>query len=102
MAYLDTKIPNKYFIDARTAFHYGIMHYKNENKLSQSILVPETICDVIIEPLLHFNFDVKYYKLNDDLTPDWKYLEKEINERTLGLMMVHFFGIPQHLEAKFH
>lgn len=81
---------NYFFSHARTALKYGILNYQITD--NSSILIPEYICDVIMQPISQCKLHYDFYKINDDFTPDWNNLEKKINKNTKFILMVHYFG----------
>ena len=42
--------------------------------------------------------EIVFYKIDDNFEPDWEYLEKIIHTDIQGIMMVHYFGIPQDIK----
>jgi len=67
-------------------------------KPDDRILFPETICDVTLSALHLRKLRPQYYRLNDDFTPDWLALEKQLTSDVRALMLVHYFGVPQDLD----
>ena len=85
-----------YFSHARTALKYGLQHLSiNPNDY---VLLPDYICDVVLHPMAQLGIKYKYYPINDDLNPNWDELENIVDEETKALLMVHYFGQPQHIE----
>ena len=68
-------------------------------KLSDCILLPEYICDVVLHPLNQLGLKYRYYSVNDRLEPRWDELPDLVNEQTRAFMMVHYFGQPQDISA---
>jgi perosamine synthetase len=87
---------NYHFSHARTALKYGLKHLGI--KPNDNILLPDYICDVLLHPLNQLGIKYKYYPINDDLNPNWDELENIVDEETKALLMVHYFGQPQHIE----
>ena len=84
-----------YFSHARTALKYGLDIYKLNYK---SILVPEYICYEYTDILKQLNINIVFYKLNDDLSPDYKYILNLLNKDIKAITIVHYFGIPQDIK----
>ena len=61
------------------------------------ILVPDYVCDVVLDPIAQLGLAHGYYPLGDDLAPDWNELESRVTPSTRALMAVHYFGQPQDL-----
>ena len=85
-----------HFSHARTALKYGLLHLKIEK--GSSLLIPEYICDSIIQPIENLGLRYKYYPILDNLEPDWEKLEKSIDADDIAILMVHYFGQPQNIE----
>ena len=85
-----------YFSHGRTALKYGIMNL--DIKKGQSIFVPEFICDAAIEPLNQLNINSVFYRTNDDLTIDFKDIEKKLSKDKKALLIVHYFGNNQCID----
>ena len=83
-----------YFAYGRTALKLGLMHLKLQNS---TILVPEYICETVIEVFKTLNISIVYYPLNDNLTPKWEIIESVFNQNIKSILMVHYFGIPQSI-----
>lgn len=87
---------NMLFSHARVAFKYGL---KSLNLSSEDeILVPDFICDAILQPLRDLKISYIFYSLNDDLSPSWDSVTSQITKNTRGIMMIHYFGHPQNIE----
>ena len=87
---------DKYFPHSRTAFKYALESLSLNKPIS--ILMPDYICDVMIDPLSELNIIPIYYEINDDLSPNWKNLEDMVNDNVKCILMVHYFGKPQDIE----
>ena len=80
-----------YFNDGRSALEYGVNLYGLNNS---KILVPEYICDEVIQKLNQLNMRVEYYDLNDMLIPDYNKLIKLIDNDVKSIMFINYFGLP--------
>jgi perosamine synthetase len=87
---------NLLFSHSRVALKYGLQSLNLGS--SDSILVPDFICDVILDPLRDLSINYSFYSLNDDLTPDWISVKKQIASNTKAILMVHYFGYPQNID----
>jgi len=86
---------NYYFTHARIAFKYGLKHIKL--KPADEILIPDFICDVIVNTLNNLGIKYKYYSIDEILEPDWQILKSLVNHNTRAILMVHYFGQPQNI-----
>ena len=85
-----------FFSHARTALKYGLKYLGIDS--NDYILLPDYICDVVLHPMDQLGIKYKYYPINDNLNPNWDELENIVDEKTKALLMVHYFGQPQHIE----
>lgn len=83
-----------YFSHGRTAFKYIL---KKIIKLNQEVLIPDYICESITQPLNQLRIKYKFYKINNDLKIDWKYLNNIIDKNTKAILFVNYFGIPNEI-----
>ena len=79
---------------ARTALKLALLDLDLEP--TKTILVPEFICDVLLEPIRQCGLKPRYYSTTRDLVPDWVTLEAIVVDGSCSaLVMVHYFGQPQ-------
>ncbi len=62
-----------------------------------SLLVPAFICDTAVDVLPPLGFPVRFYPVNDDLTPDWDWLDANRRPDDTALLLVHYFGFANDL-----
>ena len=84
------------FSHARVALKYGFKSFNLSYK--DVILIPDFICDVILQPLRDLGINYSFYSLNDALTPDWESVKKQLTSNTKAILMVHYFGQPQNID----
>ena len=61
-----------------------------------SVLYPDFICDVTMEPVRRLGLKPVYYPVTDDLVPDWAALAHAAVRSGAGVVMsVNYFGIAQ-------
>jgi hypothetical protein len=85
------------FSHARTALKYGLSSLGiNHNS---KIIVPDFICDSILQPMIDLDIDYSFYSLYEDLTPDWRSVKEQLTPQTKAILMVHYFGFPQNVDA---
>ena len=61
-------------------------------------MVPQYICDSVIQPFKELNLKVVFFKQNRSLFPIWNDVKKKISNRTKAILMVHYFGFPNDVE----
>ena len=64
-------------------------------KPGDNVLVPSYHCTSLVEPILKFGSNAKFYDINTDLTPNFDDLKKKIDRKTRAILAVHYFGFPQ-------
>ena len=81
------------FSHARVALKYGLRSFNLSYK--DTILVPDFICDVILQPLHDLGINYSFYSLNDDLTPEWGTVQKQLtfNTKAILLMSIYLLSI---------
>jgi perosamine synthetase len=84
------------FSHSRVALKYGLKSFNLS--CNDSILVPDFVCDVVLQPLRDLNISYIFYSLNDNLTPDWKSVTNQLTINTKAILMIHYFGYPQNIE----
>ena len=62
-----------------------------------SLLVPAYICDTAVDVLPPLGFPVRFYPVDDDLTPDWTWLDANRRPDDTALLLVHYFGFANDL-----
>lgn len=89
-----------YLSHGATALKYGldILGFKAGDEL----LLPDYICQSIHHALDANKIRWKYYHVDKQFKPDWESCEAGINKNTKGIMMLHYFGIPQDIEKFTH
>jgi perosamine synthetase len=83
------------FAYARTALKYGLMTAGFQP--GDHLLVPDLICESLLEPLGELGIEVVYYPVCPTLEPEWHRLEELLNPQARALVVVHYFGQPQIL-----
>ena len=87
-----------YFSHARTAFKYGLI--KLGFKAGDKILIPNYICDALLQPIRQLALVPVYFPLNDLLEPCWDELNLLVKINSCrAIVMVHYFGQPQNIDA---
>lgn len=81
------------FAYARTALKYGLKYC--DFKQGDVLLVPDLICDSLVEPLVQLGIKPQYYPVDPTLQPEWGRLEQFLTKSTKAFLVVHYFGQPQ-------
>jgi perosamine synthetase len=86
----------EYFAHARTALKYGLgcLGLGPGDK----ILVPNYVCEALIQPMRDLAIKPIFYPVDDSLHPRWEVLET-ISRRIAcrAIVMIHYFGQPQDI-----
>lgn len=87
-----------YFSHARTAFKYGLI--KLGIKAGDKVLIPNYICDALLQPIRQLGLVPIYFPVNDLLEPQWNALDSLVKTNLCrAIIMVHYFGQPQNIES---
>ncbi|MFH7320740.1 DegT/DnrJ/EryC1/StrS family aminotransferase [Desulfurivibrio sp. D14AmB] len=81
------------FAYARTALKYGLQ--ASGFTPGNVVLVPDLICESLLEPLADLGLGVCYYPVGPTLEPEWGQLEQLLADPVKALLVVHYFGQPQ-------
>ena len=84
---------NYLFSHGRIAFKYGLMHLGL--KKNDEIMLPEYICDILLDPLKDLGIKPIFYQINEDFTTDWKSLKKKYKRSVKALVVVNYFGFEE-------
>lgn len=86
-----------YFAYGRTALKHGLLAYGLCS--DQKILVPDYVCEAVVQPLRQLGLVPIFYPLTDRLEPEWATLECLVKKHScVAILMVHYFGQPQAIE----
>ena len=80
----------KYFSHGRTALKYGLQYLGL--KKGDNILIPEYICDVIIDPINDLKIKPIYYKIKSNFEIELDDIKKKIKKDTKAILIVNYFG----------
>lgn len=83
------------FAYARTALKYGLKAFGFE--CTDQVIVPEFVCESLLEPFDQLGISVAYYPVEETLEPAWTELEKLLTASTRAVVAVHYFGQPQRI-----
>jgi hypothetical protein len=64
-------------------------------KVKEEILVPEFICTEVLDPFQKHHLKPVYYKVSEDLVPDYAQINELISDTCKTLLIVNYFGFPQ-------
>lgn len=62
-----------------------------------TIYVPSYICHEAVDSLICTQVNIRYYPVKPDLTPDWDWLNNEVQSPNGILLLVHYFGFVNDL-----
>ncbi len=63
------------------------------------ILLPAYHCTALVEPIVWCKATPVFYRTHPDLTPDLDDLARRVDPSTRALIVIHYFGFPQQLDA---
>lgn len=67
----------------------------------ENVLVPAYLPDAVVEPLFDLGLEARYYRLQRNLAPDLADIERRLDDETVAVMSVNYFGFPQPGLAEF-
>ena len=88
--------PNQYFNNGRSAL-WACLKILNLDP-SHEVLVPATICEVVLKMFFHLGIKIQYYNLTNELDVDVKDLKERINANTKVVYINHFMGYPTSID----
>jgi dTDP-4-amino-4,6-dideoxygalactose transaminase len=80
---------------ARNAIYHGLKALRITR--DDNVLVPSFHCTSVVEPILKYGAEVKFYEINADLLPDMADITRKIDNKTRAILAIHYFGFPQPL-----
>ncbi|WP_254768536.1 DegT/DnrJ/EryC1/StrS family aminotransferase [Salinilacihabitans rarus] len=60
----------------------------------ENVLLPAYLPDAVAEPLAELGLEARYYAIEPDLSPDLADLESRVDEGTVAVLTVDYFGFP--------
>jgi dTDP-4-amino-4,6-dideoxygalactose transaminase len=63
------------------------------------VMAPDYICNVVESAFGDLRIEIDYYNILEDLTPDFKDIEKKMSVKTKALLTVNYYGLPAPLET---
>jgi hypothetical protein len=85
---------NFYYSHGRTAFKYGLIYLGL--KKNDQILIPEYLCDVLLDPLRDLGIRANFYEINSDFTTNWNNLNKKKDKKIKALLFINYFGFEEN------
>lgn len=83
---------NLFFLNGRSALMAGLMLLKLQK--NDEVLIPQFICDSVLYPFKDLKIKTNFYKIKENLKPDWVDINKKYSKKTKAIMMIHYFGFP--------
>ena len=88
--------PIQHLFWARNAIYHGLSILGLAP--GDNVLVPAFHCTSIVEAILQYGVEVKFYDINPDTSPDFDNLRSQIDPRTRAVVIIHYFGFPQPIQ----
>jgi len=86
-----------FFSYTRTALKLILLELQKKTDKNE-LLVPNYICNTLINHIKSLDISIIYYDINENLEIDTKNISKKITSRTVGILIVNYFGFPLHLD----
>lgn len=84
---------NFLFSHGRSAFKYGLIFLGL--KKHDKIMLPEYICDILLDPLKDLAIKPIFYEINEDFTTNWKSLKKNYQDSVKAIVVINYFGFEE-------
>ena len=82
-----------YLFWARNGIYHGLAALGV--KPGDNVLVPAYHCTSLVEPILRYGGEAKFYDINIDLSPNFDDIREKIDRKTRAILVIHYFGFPQ-------
>lgn len=89
-----------YYSHGRTAFKYGLKYLGV--KKNDHILIPEYLCDILLDPLDDLDIKPVFYKIRNDFSVDYQDIKKKYNKKVKVLLIINFFGFEEEKKRYFN
>jgi perosamine synthetase len=84
-----------YLFWARNAIYHGVRALGIQP--GENVLVPAYHCKSVVEPILQYGAEVKFYKVGLDLQADLSDISEKIDAKSRAVIAIHYFGFPQKI-----
>jgi len=88
--------PTYYFPFARNAICHGLRALGVSP--GDTILVPSFHCASVVEPIISYGANVRFFNIRRDLSPDFRDIEAKIDSKVRAVLAIHYFGFPQPIQ----
>lgn len=79
-----------YYSSGRAALYNILIYIKNHGRCS-TILLPDYLCESVLQAVEASGFDFNFYAINEDLTINRKDVEGKISDNT-AVLIINYFG----------
>ena len=63
-----------------------------------TILVPTFHCPTVVEPMLHSGYQVRFYRINEDLSINFQDVSHKLSPEVRAIIIINYFGFPAAIE----
>lgn len=70
-----------------------------DDSLGKTILVPAFHCPTVVQPAVLAGYNVRFYKINQDLSIDSDEINNMITEDIAAIVVIQYFGFPVNSDA---
>jgi hypothetical protein len=85
-----------FFSSGTAAFKAGLILLNIKD--NDGILIPQLVCDVLIQPLKELNVKPIFFKSKKNLMPDWGDINNRFTDNVKAIVMINYFGFPLDLK----
>lgn len=86
----------------RGALVYVLRWLSRREPRRREVVLPLYVCDSVVEAVEHAGMEARYYDVDRNLCPDTEGLVSSISDRSLAVVLVHYFGFlqPEHYRSQ--
>ncbi|MFC7238103.1 DegT/DnrJ/EryC1/StrS family aminotransferase [Saliphagus sp. GCM10025317] len=66
-----------------------------DGEAATNVALPAYLPDAVVEPIRELGLEPRHYAITESLAPNQRDLESRIDDRTLAVVSVNYFGFPQ-------
>ena len=85
-----------FFVSGRIALFHGLKSIKF--KTDDIVLLPSIICKEALIPFKKLKIKFIFYKVNNNLFPNWEDIKKKNHKKVKAILMIHYFGFPNDVK----
>jgi len=81
-----------YTMNGRNAIYHALKYFRIKH--NSTVLLPAYHCTALVDPVIAFGANIKFYNVKKDLSINMSEIESLIDKNVSCLLFIHFFGFP--------